>query len=145
MNDPSLVNSIIGPGTYVKGNITVTGLLRVDGDFSGGVKTDGQVIIGRAGRVDCTIDAGTVVVGGVFRGTIYARFKVVALKSALIIGNIYSPRIIAEAGVIIDGALHVRDLHAKPKGDLSTHHAPVRRGRGRALRIGRPAERSQKV
>ena len=145
MSDPSLVNSIIGPGTYVKGNITVTGLLRVDGDFSGGVKTDGQVIIGRSGRVDCTIDAGTVVVGGVFRGTIYARRKVVALKSALIIGNIYSPRVIAEAGVIIDGALHVRDVHAKPQGDLPSLHPPVRRSRGRAVRVGRPAERPQNV
>lgn len=145
MSDPSLVNSIIGPGTYFKGNITVTGLLRVDGDFSGGVKTDGQVIIGRGGRADCTIDAGTVVIGGVFRGTIYARSKVVALESALIIGNIYSPRVIAEAGVIIDGALHVREVHAKPTHDRPTHHPPVRSGRRRATQVRRTAERPQNV
>lgn len=108
--ESTLVNSIIGAGTLFKGNITVSGLLRIDGDFSGGVKSSGRVIVGRGGRADCTIDAGTVVIGGVFRGTVYAREKVIALDSAIIIGNIYSPRIIAESGVILSGALHIRGV-----------------------------------
>ena len=86
----------------------MSGLLRIDGDFSGGVQTGGRVIIGRGGRADCTIDAATVVIGGVMRGTVYASEKVIALETAIIIGNIYSPRIIAESGVILDGAMHVR-------------------------------------
>lgn len=106
--ESSLVNSIVGAGTFFKGNITVSGLLRIDGDFSGGVKTKGRVIIGRGGRADCTIDAATVVIGGIFRGTVYASEKVIALDTAIIIGNIYSPRLIAESGVLLDGALHVR-------------------------------------
>ncbi len=110
--ETALVNSIVGAGTYFKGMITVSGLLRVDGDFSGGVKSSGRVIIGRGGRADCTIDAATVVIGGVFRGTVYASDKVIALDTAIIIGNIYSPRIIAESGVILDGAMHVRGVQA---------------------------------
>lgn len=106
--ETALVNSIVGAGTYFKGTITVSGLLRIDGDFSGGVKSSGRVIIGRGGRADCTLDAATVVIGGVFRGTVYASDKVIALDTAIIIGNIYSPRIIAESGVILDGAMHVR-------------------------------------
>lgn len=106
--ETSLVNSIVGTGTFFRGNIHVSGLLRIDGDFAGGIKTNGRVIIGRAGRADCTIDAATVVIGGAFRGTIYASEKVIALESALIVGNIYSPRIIAEAGVVLDGAMHIR-------------------------------------
>lgn len=106
--DATLVNSIVGAGTMVRGTITVSGLLRIDGDFAGAVKTSGRVIIGRSGRADCTIDAATVVIGGIFRGTIYATDKVIALESALIIGNIYSPRLVAEAGVVLDGALHVK-------------------------------------
>ena len=110
--ETSLVNSIVGSGTFFRGNIHVSGLLRVDGDFAGGIKTSGRVIIGRGGRADCTVDAATVVIGGAFRGTIYASEKVIALESALIIGNIYSPRIIAEAGVVLDGAMHIRgDSH----------------------------------
>jgi cytoskeletal protein CcmA (bactofilin family) len=111
--ETALVNSIVGAGTYFKGTISVSGLLRIDGDFSGGVKSSGRVIIGRGGRADCTIDAATVVIGGVFRGTVYASDKVIALDTAIIIGNIYSPRIIAESGVILDGAMHVRGVEVK--------------------------------
>ena len=106
--ESTLVNSFVGPGTYVKGQIDVSGLLRIDGDFSGTVKTVGRVIIGSGGRADCTIDANTVVVGGVVRGTIYASDKVIVLESALVIGSVYAPRFICESGAIVDGALHVR-------------------------------------
>ncbi len=110
--DSTLVNSIVGPGTNVKGHIDVSGLLRIDGDFSGSIKTSDRVIVGRGGRADCTLDAATVVIGGAFRGTIYASDKVIALESALIIGTIFAPRLIAESGVILEGALHI-----KPRSD----------------------------
>ena len=110
MSESTLVNSIVGSGTFFKGQIDVSGLLRVDGDFSGSLKTSGRVIIGRTGRADCTIDAATVVIGGVFRGTIYATEKVIALESAIIIGNIFAPRLIAESGVVVDGSMHIRGV-----------------------------------
>jgi len=116
--ETSLVNSIVGSGTFFRGNIHVSGLLRIDGDFAGGIKTNGRVIIGRGGRADCTIDAATVVIGGAFRGTIYAGEKVIALESALIIGNIYTPRLIAEAGVVLDGAMHIRGLETDGAGTV---------------------------
>lgn len=118
--ESTLVNSIVGAGTFFKGTINVTGLLRIDGDFSGGIKSSGRVIIGRGGRADCTIDAATVVIGGVFRGTCYATDRVIALETAVIIGNIYTPRLIAEAGVILDGAMHVRGVKSVVDGDPGT-------------------------
>jgi cytoskeletal protein CcmA (bactofilin family) len=114
--DSTLVNSIVGPGTSVKGHIDVSGLLRIDGDFSGSIKTTDRVIVGRGGRADCTLDAATVVIGGAFRGTIYASDKVIALESALIIGNIFAPRLIAESGVILEGALHINQRSESETG-----------------------------
>lgn len=112
MSESTLVNSIIGAGTFIKGQIDVSGLLRIDGDFSGSIKTAGRVIVGRSGRADCTIDASTVVVGGVFRGTIYATEKVIALETAVIIGNIFAPRLIAESGLVMDGSMHIRGVQS---------------------------------
>jgi cytoskeletal protein CcmA (bactofilin family) len=105
--DDSLVNSIVGSGTHFRGHIELSGLLRIDGDFSGSVKTQGKVIVGRGGRADCSIDAHTVVIGGIVRGNVYATDKVIALESAIIIGNIYATRLIAEEGVLIDAGLMV--------------------------------------
>ncbi len=117
--ESTLVNSIVGTGTFFKGQIEVSGLLRIDGDFAGSVKTSGRVIVGRSGRADCTIDAATVVIGGVFRGTVYASEKVIALESAIIFGNVFAPRLIAESGVLMDGTMHVRGaVPGRGSGDV---------------------------
>lgn len=118
--ESTLVNSIVGAGTFFKGQLTVSGLLRIDGDISGSIKTSGRVIIGRTGRADCTIDAATVVIGGVFRGTLYASQKVIALENAIILGSIFAPRLVVENGVILDGAMHVRGSAAGPAKDGSS-------------------------
>ena len=136
--DTVLVNSIIGTGTFIKGHVEVSGLLRVDGDFSGSIKTSDRVIVGRSGRADCTIDAATVVIGGAFRGTIYASDKVIALESALILGNIFTPRLIVESGVLLDGAVHIRRSgDGKDGGEAVTANAerkpPKRRRKPRTV------------
>lgn len=111
--DDVFVNSIVGDGTHFRGHLELAGLLRIDGDFSGSIRTAGRVLIGRNGRADCTIQAGTVVVGGILRGTIHSTEKVIVLSSALIIGDIYSPRLIVEDGVILDGTFVIRGVEAK--------------------------------
>jgi cytoskeletal protein CcmA (bactofilin family) len=116
-NNDAFVNSLIGEGTFFRGEITVNGLLRIDGDFSGSIKTKGKVFIGRNGRADCTIQASSVVVGGVVRGTIVSTGKVVILASAVVIGAIHSPRLVAEEGVILDGSLNITGI---PKGESLT-------------------------
>ncbi len=113
--DDAFVNSIVGEGTHFRGHLELAGLLRIDGDFSGSIRTAGRVLIGRNGRADCTIQAGTVVVGGVLRGTIHSTEKVIVLSSALIIGDIYSPRLIVEDGVILDGTFVIRGVEATPR------------------------------
>lgn len=103
--EDALVNSIVGEGTHFRGDVELTGLLRIDGDFSGSVHTQGKVIVGRRGRADCVINASVIVIGGMFHGEINARDKVVILSSAVVLGDIYTPRLIAEEGVLIDGSL----------------------------------------
>jgi cytoskeletal protein CcmA (bactofilin family) len=99
----SFINSIVGEGTAFQGELRLNGLLRVDGDFSGTIRTSGKVLIGKSGRAECTIRANTVVIGGIVRGNIYAEEKVIVLSTGMMIGNIHSPRLIAEEGVIING------------------------------------------
>ena len=101
--DGTFINSLIGDGTVFKGELKLNGLLRIDGDFSGTVETDGKVLVGKNGRVDAVIEAGTVVVGGVLKGNIRASEKVVVLSTGMLIGNIVSPRLLVEDGVLMNG------------------------------------------
>ena len=107
------INSIIGEGTSFSGDILLSGLIRIDGDFKGSITTTGKVLIGKNGRAECTIKAETVVIGGVVKGDIISEDKVVILSTGMLIGNIVSPRLIAEEGVEgLDVVSHVSSLIA---------------------------------
>ena len=101
--DSAYINSIIGEGTRFNGELDLNGLLRIDGDFCGTVRTKGKVLVGKNGRAECTVYAGTVVVGGVVKGNIFAEEKVVILSTGILLGNVSSPRFIVEEGVILNG------------------------------------------
>ncbi|RLD32248.1 MAG: polymer-forming cytoskeletal family protein [Bacteroidetes bacterium] len=97
------INSIVGDGTRFVGDLELNGLLRIDGDFIGNIRTDGKVLIGKNGRAECTITADTVVIGGVVKGDIVSKGKVVILSTGMLIGNVSTPRLISEDGVILNG------------------------------------------
>lgn len=101
--DSSYINSLVGKGTRFDGELNLSGLLRVDGDFTGSINTDGKVLIGKSGRVKCSINAGSVIIGGVVKGNIYSTGKVVVLSTGMVLGNIEAPGIIIEEGVIFNG------------------------------------------
>jgi len=105
--EKTLINSIIGEGTKFKGEFDLEGLLRIDGDFSGIIRTKGKVLIGSNGRVECTMYAGTVVIGGIVRGDIYSNEKVTILSTGMVIGNIQTPRLVVEDGVIFNGKCNI--------------------------------------
>ncbi|PIE04642.1 MAG: hypothetical protein CSA76_03215 [Spirochaetales bacterium] len=117
----ALVNSIIGEGTRFRGDVEIAGLLRIDGDFEGSINASGRVLIGRNGRAKCLIAADTVVVGGVVLGDIKASSKIVLLSTCVVIGNISSPLLVVEEGVLLNGYCTVsrdeRVLASAPAGD----------------------------
>jgi len=116
VTDDAFINSIIGEGTRFKGEFDLSGLLRIDGDFSGVIRTKGKVLIGRNGRAECTLHAGTVVVGGVVRGEIFSTEKVIILSTGLVLGNITTPRLIIEEGVVFNGFCKVTTSTAPENG-----------------------------
>ncbi|MBN2509865.1 MAG: polymer-forming cytoskeletal protein [Spirochaetales bacterium] len=115
--DGTFINSIIGEGTRFDGDLTLSGLLRIDGDFSGTITTTGKVLIGKNGRARCTIQGDTVVIGGVMKGDIVAAEKVIVLATGMVIGNIVAPRLVAEDGVLLHGSFTIsthRDAAGTP-------------------------------
>ena len=108
VEDGSFINSIVGEGTTFRGELHLNGLLRIDGDFTGTIRTNGKVLVGKSGRAECTIRANTVVIGGIVKGNVYAVEKVIILSTGMMIGNINAPRLIADEGVILNGNCLIR-------------------------------------
>ena len=107
VEDGAFINSIVGEGTRFRGELDLNGLLRIDGDYSGVIRTPDKVLVGKNGRAECSIYAGTIVIGGVVKGNIYSSEKIIILSTGMVIGNIVTPRLIVEEGVILDGECRI--------------------------------------
>jgi cytoskeletal protein CcmA (bactofilin family) len=136
MADPrdSLVNSIIGAGSAVDGDIDVDGLLRIDGDVRGSLRVTGKVVIGAAGRVEASIRAKSAIIGGTVKGDVYVSERLRILAGGVVIGNVFAPCFEAEDGTVVHGDITVT---GRPEGgdeDLAVFvraHGDSRRFLGR--------------
>ena len=101
------INTIIGPGTSVFGDIESGGFTRVDGNVQGDLKAKGRVIIGERARMKSNISGTYVTVDGVVFGNVLASERLVVLTTGLVMGDIITRRIQAEEGCLIHGRVRV--------------------------------------
>ena len=105
-NDAQL-NSVIGEGSIFKGKFYINGSLQIDGRFEGEIKTKDQVIIGELGKVKTDITAKKVIVGGTLIGNIEAEEEVFLLATGRVLGNIRTPKVNIEEGVVVKGEISI--------------------------------------
>ncbi len=98
-----ITNSIIGEKSFFEGRFMVKGALRVDGKFEGEALEVDQLFIGQTGRIKTNINAVNVVVEGLVIGNIKASTRVMLLPTARILGDIRTPELIIQNGVILEG------------------------------------------
>ena len=101
------INTIVGPGTSVSGDIESAGFTRVDGNVLGDVKARGRVVIGERARMKSNISGTFVTVGGVVFGNVLASERLVVLATGLVMGDIITRRIQADEGCLIHGQVRV--------------------------------------
>jgi cytoskeletal protein CcmA (bactofilin family) len=103
------IETLIGPGTRIEGNLIVTGGVHLEGYVQGNVMTgpEGTAVlsIGSQGVVEGIVDVPRVVVHGEVRGDIRARDKVELGAGARISGNVSYGLIEMAAGAVIQGRL----------------------------------------
>ena len=97
------LNAFLGEGTSFKGNLTFEGTVRIDGKLEGEIFTKDTLVIGETAVVNATIHAGITIVSGTVTGNITAEKKIDVHSSARLFGNISTPSLSIEEGVIFEG------------------------------------------
>ena len=83
--------------------------LRIGGKFEGTLETRGTLTIGETGMVDAHITGENIVVAGKIKGDITAKKMLVLMPTAVIAGNITTPKLNIVEGAIFQGKCQMLD------------------------------------
>jgi len=104
----------IGKGLFIKGEITGSESLYIDGKVEGAINLPGnRVTVGRNGQVGANITAREVVVLGKVRGNVSASDRVDIRAEGSLNGDVAAARISIEDGAYFKGGIDIRKADAK--------------------------------
>jgi cytoskeletal protein CcmA (bactofilin family) len=97
------IKAFIGEGTTFKGVLMYEGTIRIDGRVEGEIITEGNLVVGKNAVVEAEIKVGKISINGKVVGSIIAKDVVEIHSSGRVYGDIRTPALVIEEGVIFQG------------------------------------------
>jgi cytoskeletal protein CcmA (bactofilin family) len=110
VNKPqSRIDSLIGAGTVIEGNINFTGGLRVDGEIKGNVTAAGDqpstLVVSEQARIDGEIHVSHLVVNGSINGPVHSAEFLELQAHSRVKGDVHYNTLEMHLGAVVDGRL----------------------------------------
>src|SRR5260370_35717771 len=117
----------LGPSLHVKGDITGSEDLLVDGSVEGQLQLDERKLtVGATAKLTADINARDVVVYGYVKGNVRAKGRIEIKKDGLVIGNLMTAQIMIEDGADFKGSIEIdRSAPKEPGQNASSRAAPA--------------------
>jgi len=97
------IETIVGRGSHVTGDIHVNGSAHINGTVDGSIIATGFVTVSETGIVKGGIKGEYAIVGGIVGGNIEVKGKVALGKKGRLKGDVIATRLIIEDGAIFQG------------------------------------------
>jgi len=109
------IDSLIGAGTVVQGNVVFAGGLRIDGAVDGKVATadnaQGTLVISEHARIDGEVKVSHIVINGSVSGPVTANDYLELQAKARVNGDVVYRTLEMHVGAIVQGKL----MHSEPE------------------------------
>lgn len=103
------ITSVVADGINLRGKLTGSGGVRVEGAYEGEIELDGLLVIGQTGRVTCPqLRARHVIVAGALRGDILAE-KVEIRATGRVWGDVVTAAMSTEEGAFLRGQIRMEE------------------------------------
>jgi len=113
----SRIDSLIGAGTKIEGNVSFTGGLRVDGEITGNVTAvsdqPSTLVLSEQAHIDGEIKVSHLVVNGAIKGPVFVEEFLELQSSSKVYGDIHYSTLEMHLGAIVEGRLVHRSSEAK--------------------------------
>jgi cytoskeletal protein CcmA (bactofilin family) len=113
------IDTLIGAGTRINGDVEFSGGLHLDGYINGNVSGGQNTVlsVSEQGGIEGSVDASTVILNGLVKGDIDATLRVELGEKARVLGNVRYSAIETAVGAQINGKLIHRANIKPPEGD----------------------------
>lgn len=111
------VTGVIDQGCEFEGKLCFYGTVRINGVFKGEIYTPDTLVIGEEARVKGDIEAGVVIINGEVNGNVKAKYRVEIQRPAIFRGDILTPSLSVEEGVIFEGSSRMVGHVTEPTAD----------------------------
>ncbi len=108
------INTLLGKGSEFEGKLTFEGTVRIDGKLSGEIFSDDVLVVGEGASVSAEIDVGVIIVEGSVTGNIRAKRAVELHAPARVKGNIETPSLYIDKGVLFEGHCKMENAGQRP-------------------------------
>jgi cytoskeletal protein CcmA (bactofilin family) len=109
------VHTILGPESRFQGTLSFEGTVRIDGHFKGDINTNDVLVVGQGAKVEAEVKVGTIVINGEVHGNIFAKTAVEIHAPGKVKGNITTPVLVIDRGVVFEGNAKMENLSESPK------------------------------
>ena len=92
--------------------------LKINGSFTGNLETRGVLTIGNTAKVEANIKGDNIIVAGKIKGDIAANKMLVLMPTAVLIGNISTPKLNIVEGAIFQGRCQMTSEASTGEQDL---------------------------
>jgi cytoskeletal protein CcmA (bactofilin family) len=118
-----VASNVIGENSYFTGTFIINGSLRIDGRFEGKYLQADQLYVGRGGKIKTNINAVSVIVEGLIIGNINASSRILLMPTAKVYGDIKTPELIIQNGVVLEGRCTIaNDLRSTAKDLIESEY-----------------------
>ena len=100
-------SGIIGRGTVVRGNLSGSGDVVVEGRLEGTVALEDRLTVESGGKVVADVQLENLIVHGEMGGDVVAAERVVISSTAKVVGDIKAPRVVIEDGARFSGSIEM--------------------------------------
>jgi cytoskeletal protein CcmA (bactofilin family) len=125
------LNCMIGEESRFRGDISINGSARIDGDFEGSIVATESIIVGKCGVVRADVQARDMVVAGAVAGNLRAHDRVELHAGARVDGDIETRTLIVDEGVTFNGKCVMPEPAAAPGAQTAAENRPGRSEGGR--------------
>ncbi|HKA89649.1 MAG TPA: polymer-forming cytoskeletal protein [Haliangiales bacterium] len=115
------ITTLLGPGSTFEGKLTFEGTVRIEGKLAGEIFSNDVLVVGEGAEVKAEVDIGEIIIQGTVVGNIRAKKSVEIQAPGKVKGDITTPSLQIDRGVIFEGRCYMEGI---AEGKKAPPHPP---------------------